>query len=287
MTGPSRDARGSIGPRLFGIGASDSGTFAIIRRGPSAWCHLSRWEPDRGELTLGSWVHATIYPQRCDLSPDGRWFVALFLQSGARWDVGETYLSISRLPWLTSLAAWRTCGAWTRGLHFVPERRRLDPGEPDSGGIGPLARRFGLAATRAETFAVERRSGWQETDDTPPPVDDPWDERRADRVTMWKQRPGGATMRLLVSGRHAAFRDSGPAWGTPRYELELDGERDVVDDAQWADWSPGGSLLVATRAGALEVREAPFTTAATRWRHDLASLHPTPEPPPPEASRWT
>ena len=207
MTKLGQDAAGRVGPRIFGIGARDAGTFAIIRRGPSAWCHISRWEPDQGELTLGSWIHATIYPQRCDLSPDGRWFVALFLKAGARWDVGATYLSISRLPWLTSLAAWRTCGTWTRGLHFVPERTRLDPGEPDVGDITALTRRFGLAATRAETFAVERRSGWQETDDTPARVDDPWDERRADRVTMWKARPGDGATRLLVSGRHAAFRD--------------------------------------------------------------------------------
>lgn len=276
-----------IGPRIFGIGARETGTFAIIRRGPSAWYQLARWEPDRGELALGSWIHATIYPQRCDVSPDGRWFVALYLKAGARWDVGDTYLSISRLPWLTSLAAWRTCGTWTRGLHFVPDRGRLDPGEPDHGDIRVLAKHHGLAATRAETFAVERRSGWQETDDTPTRVDDPWDERRADRVRMWKGRPGEGGTRLFVSGRYAAFRDNGPAWGTPRYQLAVDDERVELDDVQWADWSPTGSLLVATKSGALEVREAPFTDADTRWTRDLANLRPSPEPPPPEATRWT
>jgi hypothetical protein len=288
MTGPSSGRSGhGIGPRIFAIGARDAGTFAVIRRGPSAWCQLVRWEPDRGELTLGSWIHATLYPQRCDLSPDGRWFVALFLKAGARWAVGDTYLSISRLPWLTSLAAWSTCGTWTRGLHFVADRDRLDPGEPHAGDVRALTRRYGLAATRAVTFAVERRAGWQETDDTPErEASDVWDEQRADRVTMWRARPGDPAVRLMVNGRHAAFRDMAPAWGTPRYELEVDGRSVVLDDAQWADWSPAGSLLVATRAGALEVRDAPYGVDRTRWREDLASLRPSPSPPPPEASTW-
>ena len=59
MTKLGQDAAGRVGPRIFGIGARDAGTFAIIRRGPSAWCHISRWEPDQGELTsaIGSMNH--------------------------------------------------------------------------------------------------------------------------------------------------------------------------------------------------------------------------------------
>jgi hypothetical protein len=79
----------------------------------------------------------------------------------------------------------------------------------------------------------------------------------------------------------------GPAWGAPTYELELDGRRTLIDDAQWAEWSSDGSLLIATRAGALEVRESPFTSSDIRWTRDLAPLTPAPEPPPPEAARWT
>jgi hypothetical protein len=279
-TGPSA-------PRIFAIAARDAGTFAVIRRGPSAWCQLARWDPDRGDLTLGSWIHATIYPQRCDLSPDGRWFVALILKAGARWSVGGTYLSISRLPWLTSLAAWQTCGTWTRGLHFVADRRRFDPGEPDHGDLRALRRRYGLAATRAETFAVERRGGWEETEDTPTrDAGDMWDEVRADRVTMRKPHPSDASTSLLVSGRYAAFRDNGPAWGTPRYTLDTEGRRTQLDDVQWADWSREGALLVATRTGALEVREPRFGEPGARQRWDLAPQWPVAEAPPSEAARW-
>jgi hypothetical protein len=218
---------------------------------------------------------------------DGRWFAALILSAGARWDIGATYLSVSRLPWLMALVAWSTCGTWTRGLHFSDDLRRLDPGDPDAGDASRLRRRFGLAATPAETFAVERRTGWRETADTPArSPDDHWDERRADRVTMERARPADPGTRLFVRGRHAAFRDGGPAWGVARYSLERHGERVALPDIQWADWSRSGRLLVATRAGALEVRDEPYGAGCVSWRADLAALRPTPEAPPPEASRW-
>jgi hypothetical protein len=83
-------------------------------------------------------------------------------------------------------------------------------------------------------------------------------------AVQWKARPDDPSTRLLVSGRYAAFRDSGPAWGTPRYELVDDTQRVALDDVQWADWSRAGSLLVATRSGSLEVREAPYAAAGAR-----------------------
>ena len=76
-----------MGPRLFGIPAREASIVAVIRRGPSEWSHVSRWDPSTGELTPGAWLHGTIYPQRTDLSPDGRWLVAFILKGNARWEV--------------------------------------------------------------------------------------------------------------------------------------------------------------------------------------------------------
>jgi hypothetical protein len=58
---------------------------------------------------------------------DGK-FVAL--KGDSTWDLGATYIAISRLPWLTALAAWPTSGTWTRGAHFVAEAGRCDLGPP-------------------------------------------------------------------------------------------------------------------------------------------------------------
>ena len=112
----------------------------------------------------------TLYPQRCDLSPDGRYLSYFTLRPHADWAPGPTYLAVSRLPWLTALVAWGTGGTWTRGLQFVAPGTGLDLDPPDVGTLGPLATTYGLAYSQAASFAVERRGGWTETLDTPPGV---------------------------------------------------------------------------------------------------------------------
>src|SRR5688500_14069436 len=179
------------GPRIFGIPAARAPIVAVVRRGPSAWSHLGAWNFVSGVYTPGAWIRGNLYPQRCDLSPDGRWFSYLTLKGAATWKAGPTYVAISRLPWLAALAAWRTDGTWTHGIHFVDDTNVWQVGEPDVGDVAPCRRRFGLALTAPAVFAVERRRGWTETPDSPPPHPaDPWDEARAPDVTLQKPKPG-------------------------------------------------------------------------------------------------
>ena len=196
-------------PRLFGIPATRAPIVAVLRRGPTAWSHVGRWDVARGVYEPGAWIRANLYPQRCDLSPDGRWLCYFTLKGPAKWKPGPTYIALARLPWVTALAAWGTCGTWTRGAHFVDDPRVWEVGNPADGDAGPCRKKFGLALTRPATFAVERRRGWTETADTPPRRDhDMWDEQRASAVTMEKPRPGtDGRVRLRVRGYFAAFRE--------------------------------------------------------------------------------
>ena len=276
-------------PRIFGIAATRAPIVAVLRRGPSDWSHLGAWDVGRGVYTPGAWLHGNLYPQRCDLSPDGRWFAYLTLKAAARWKAGPAYLAISRLPWLTALAAWRTDGTWTRGIHFVEDTGVWRVGEPDAGDIAPCRRKFGLALTPASVFAVERRRGWTETADSPPPhASDPWDEQRASRVTMEKARPGSdGSTRLTVHGYFAALRTA-PAGAARQIRYEIIGDTGTLHlaDVQWADWAADGALLVATREGRLQIREYSGRELSIRFDVDLAALTPAPEPPPPGAHRW-
>ena len=108
-------------PRIFGIPAADAPIVAVIRRGPSDWAHVGKWDVAAGTYEPGSWLYGRIFPQRSDVSPDGRWlcyFVHSYSRRDGNWPHGETYIAISRLPWLTALMAFGTCGTWTRGMHF-------------------------------------------------------------------------------------------------------------------------------------------------------------------------
>src|SRR5438477_9082616 len=235
--GAPRHSRGApLPPRIFGIPAAAAPIVAVLRRGPSDWCHVGRWDVARGVYEPGSWLRASLYPQRCDLSPDGRWLCYFTLKGGARWAAGDTYVAISRLPWLTALVAWGTHGTWTRGAHFVDDRSVWEAGPSDAGDPAPCRARLGLAATRPATFAVERRRDWTETADTPPrAAGDMWDEARADRVAMEKPRPGAdGRIVLRVRGRYAAFREMTP--GPIAYEVVDDDEVTTLEDVQWAEW---------------------------------------------------
>ncbi|MCB1248963.1 MAG: hypothetical protein KDB36_06130, partial [Acidimicrobiales bacterium] len=124
-------------PRLYGIVATGAPVAAVLRRGPSDWCALGRWDLDTPAYATGAWIKARIAPQRCDLSPDGRWFVATVHASGADWPAGEVYEAVSHLPWLTALAAWGEGSTYTRGVHLVDEPGRCDLGTPDVGDAAP------------------------------------------------------------------------------------------------------------------------------------------------------
>ena len=276
-------------PRLFGIPASRAAIVAVLRRGPSDWSHVGRWDIGRGTYRSGAWIRGSLYPQRCDLSPDGRWLCYFALKGSAKWKAGTTYVAISRLPWLAALAAWGTCGTWTRGAHFVEDRDTWHVGAPDEGDAGPCRKRFGLAVTPAATFAVERRRGWTETADSP--VRDPgdlWDERRTDEVRMEKARPGsGGATRLVVSGRFAAFRSGRPGGSKQNlYELIRDGRCLRLDDVQWAEWDNEGRLLVATVDARLQVRVLMEDSYSVQSEVDLRLLTPSSSPAPEEAHLW-
>jgi hypothetical protein len=274
-------------PRIFGIPATRAPVVAVISRGPTKWARLGRWDVAEDRYEHGAWMAGTVYPQRCDLSPDGRWLAYFALKPSSSWEAGWTYIAVSRLPWFTALVAWGTDGTWTRGVRFTDDRERWTLPDPAEGDPRPLRARYGLELRRAESFAIERERGWDETEDTPPRAeDDHWDERRVKRVTMRKPRPGDAGTSLLVGGRFAAFRDVRNYDPEVRYALERGTTIDALQDVQWADWDARGRLLVATTDGRLQVRSGAGAGSTLAWEIDLSADEPDPRPPPDEARRW-
>jgi hypothetical protein len=266
------------GPRIFGIPATEAPIVAVIRRGPSDWVHIGAWNTAEGTYEPGAWLRGVIYPQKCDLSPDGSWLLYSAMKVGSEWAAGDIYEAISRLPWLTALAAWNSGTTYTRGMHFEADTAQTDVGLPDVGDASAVVARYGLSWTRPDQFAVERRRGWVESIDTPQrDAGGAWDENR--RVEMMK-RSGDVT--LHVEGRYAAFRTGDPADGPPVYWMTQDDELEVLDGVQWADWDHQGRLLVATTGGILEAR--PVGGGSTVIVADLARLQPKPRAAPDAAT---
>jgi hypothetical protein len=190
------------------------------------------------------------------------------MKPSATWELGWTYVAISRLPQLTALAAWGTDGTWTRGIHFVDDASVCEVSEPEHGSL-PLDLGAGIEVTRAASYAVERRRGWVEAPGSPVRAEeDPWDQRRAHELRMQKEWPGGG-VRLEVHGGYAALR-------TKVFSSEITYRVGDVElpGVQWADCSRDGRLLVATVDGRLETRAEDDWTRAATVVADLSLEHP-------------
>lgn len=270
----------SQAPRIYCIPATEAPVVAVFRRGPTRWFHVGRWDLAKGVYEPGAWLLGRLFPRRSDLSPDGQWLCYFARKSEATWEHGETYIAISKLPWLTALDAVGTCGTWTRGYYFTAD------GSYDSPDDVKLPIPYGLSAIPIIQFANERRRGWQEAPDSPPRQSgDTWDERRNAR--MQKRQPGSKRLLHLES-----LGSAGGEFGVNQamdgfsvcYSLESDGGIEVLDDLQWADWDAEGRLLAATRCGKLQIRN--LDDGSIVFVEDLSLLKPMPTPSPPWAQHW-
>ncbi len=244
-------------PRIFCIADPAARLAAVIERRPRKWWRIGRWDLAHGRYEEGAWFRGTLYPQRCDLSRDGRWLSYFAFKYESDWPASSTYTAISRLPWLKALAAWREAGTWSRGLHFVDDPEVWEVGDPVVGGAEVRSIVGGMRHTEPAQFATERRRGWRESDLTPPrdPADT-WDVWRA--VVMEKPSPDrDSRVVLSVAGKFEAFRGNPHSWppGHAPYSLSRGITHRVLTDVQWADWTCEGRLAIATTAGVLQIRD--------------------------------
>lgn len=269
-------------PRIYCIPATAAPVVAVFRRGPTRWAHLGRWDLDAGEYQPGAWLKGRIFPRRSDLSPDGTVLCYFAHKPGSDWEHGEAYVALSKLPWLTALHAFGTCGTWTRGYAFRPKGDcpMTEEGEP------PIP--FDLCPRPPIQFAVERDRGWVEAPGSPArDPNDVWDERRNARLQ--KTQTHGDKVLVVESvgvaggefGSHQAVDGMSVI-----YSMEAAGELNVLDDLQWADWDRHGRLLAATRSGKLQIRETEGDRFKIVFEEDLARLEAETVDPPPWAKGW-
>lgn len=271
-----------VAPRIYCIPAADTPVAAVLMRGPSKWSHLGRWHLEDGSYEPGAWLGGRIFPRRSDLSPDGQYLCYFAHKPSATWDYGEAYIALSKLPWLTALHAFRTCGTWTRGYCFTEKKRIKNPNAEK------LPIKYGLIPIQLVQFANERRRGWKETADCPPRRSgDFWDERRNARLQ--KRQPGGNRL-LCVESLGRAGGEFATALAVDglavRYWLETDDDIELLEALQWADWDAKGRLLAATRSGRLQIWNLDADRSAPLYETDLAGLKPNPVPSPKWAQHW-
>ena len=70
---------------------ADADAAIVFRRGPSDWFHLLKWDMLNDTFQSGAWFKGSMYPEKCDLSPDGSLFLCFVLQ-------GSNSIRLTHMP---------------------------------------------------------------------------------------------------------------------------------------------------------------------------------------------
>lgn len=238
--------------RLHLLPAKSAPYTVVLRRKPTDWFHVLRWNTETDQIEHGAWFRGTLYPKRTDVSFDGRFLVFLAMDPGA-----ATFNRISHPPLLDPIVevpadgTYRGGGYWgTQSLlrlngwfTYAKGRRKkvedtlpiaLDEYEEELGDPGVLYRRLirdGWCRA-GENWGIETRL--QRPDYAFDCIgDDGWSNQPT---------PAHPTLRMVNAG----------FWnGTLQFKFWLAEFPTLVHEkADWACWDSLGQLLVAS-AGSL------------------------------------
>jgi hypothetical protein len=111
-------------PRIHVLFASDAPMGLVIRRGPSKCVATLLWNRKTDKFQLGQWLKGRIYERRCDLSPDGKFFLYFAMNGKWKGEARGSWTAISRAPYLKALAlfskgdCWHGGGLWTTSRKY-------------------------------------------------------------------------------------------------------------------------------------------------------------------------
>lgn len=273
-------------PRLFIVQAPEAGVAVIIRRGPSRFFQLIRWDMRTDEFERGQWFKGRIYARRCDLSPDGELLVYFAAKFKIRGSYPYSWTAVSRAPWFTALALWPKGDCWAGGGLFTGNRSLMLNHHPEQAIPHPNHIPRGLTVTanpgaRGEDDPLYsqrlERDGWVCTKS--------WEvdfeasgfhyttrvpERRVKRhVTL----PLAVIMERRLDG--LTYRES--------FEVEGLDSLVVPEKTEWLDWDSRGRLF-ALCAGQVQVADVAGGTpdfGFSRTSRPTVS-RPGKRPPPPK-----
>jgi hypothetical protein len=111
----------------------------VLRRGPSRLFCTIGWDLASDTFKVGQWMKAKVFPFRCDISPDGRYWVGFFSDHSPKRK-HCAWTTVAPVPWLKAVAYLPQGDTWFGGGVFV-DRKTLwlngcrTPARPRTGNI--------------------------------------------------------------------------------------------------------------------------------------------------------
>lgn len=235
--------------RLHILLAHQSPQALILRRGPSKQVAIIGWDRAKDHFTVGQWLKGRIYPDRSDISPDGRHWIYFAMNSK-----GQTWTAVAKTPYLKALDFYPKGDAWGGGGLFTSNRSYwLDDREPTehqnsrcTSGLS-LSPHWSRNPDGEETypnlyFLRLAREGWTQINPTYP--------YQANQTIRFSKRINAHWQ--LVKRYHASQPPVGKGFGFESHMLihNKSGEEISLPDAQWADvdgnrflWAEHGRIM--------------------------------------------
>jgi len=232
---------------MFILLARQANVGVILRRGPTEWWRVTLWDTLHDRFEAGQWFRGRIYPEKCDVSPNGKllvYFVGKWKPRSIHLGYSDTWTAVSRPPYLTALALWPIGGTYGGQGVFLDDRTLLGtpllPHHPDHP-PGPL-RMIEYSSLKKTDPRRETVPSWQNG----------WRgvlaPGAATRYTEFRKTSGEITLGREVELRYPSRRPT-------LYTLyRAAGEPVAVFEAHWADW---GSARAAGGCGGRPCADRP------------------------------
>ena len=287
--------------RIWIFFASEAPVAVILKRGPTDWVQLVKWDVRTDQFEAGQWMKARVDERTFDLSPDGK-LIVYWARANTKRDLQE-WTAVSKPPYFTALALWPWRGSYFGGGFFESSTHLwISSGgweiklHPDFVPC-PLAVNTAWAELasplRAVSYRRWLRRGWRrlQSDDQPvePESSKPQASRRGLRQTptnhqpwvIWEwQSPKGETIRSLSYHGVPYLHPK----DTLFYHCLPNGEERLIDYPV-LDWDQRGRM-VRVADGKLFVAELQDDNLVEQELIDLNGATPAAQKAPLWATTW-
>lgn len=251
----------------------------LIRRGPSKWWHLTLWNTRGDHFTGGQWFRGSLYPNKCDLAPDGSlfsYFAGKFQSIARQRGYDYTWVAVSRPPYFTALSLWPVGDTWgghtmflDDGSFHVGTLKACHPDHPP----GPLRVANHSYLNLGDPFLATppwARAGWK-------PIHLSEKVKKLTYfdplLSSWRRTEGNLCLDRKVNRGEDRFPSQRPS----RYTIyKLDAQTELARfEAHWADFDQRGRLIAAV-GGRILVGKID-RHHGLRWRQHAAFQDEKPE----------
>ncbi len=120
--------------RLNCIITSDRKKVVIYRKGPAKWTQLILWDLKSDQCQEGQWIHGSVYPQKSDISPDGKYIatsIAKYSIERTENNIYNSWTAISKPPFFSALFTLFEKEGQARGGYFEENNHFVYNGKRD------------------------------------------------------------------------------------------------------------------------------------------------------------